>query len=123
MNRRDYLKYLGFKTAFLTQSLNDLKTSPPMTLPQETIDRINNEAEKYGFVVPYDGSNKFYNEDKVKGYQAGATEWVGKAKPVVDVSEEIIMLFDPTREHVLIPVDMILRLSTEIAKYKEMANG
>lgn len=44
-------------------------------LPKEIQDRINDEADKYGFVVPYDGSNKFYNDDKVKGYQDGATAW------------------------------------------------
>jgi hypothetical protein len=49
-------------------------------IPKETIDRINAEAEKYGFVVPYNGSDKYYNEDKVKGYQAGATEWAGSAQ-------------------------------------------
>jgi hypothetical protein len=64
-----------------------------MTLPQETRDRINTEAEKYGFVVPYDGSNKFYNEDKVKGYQAGATEWAGRAQPVIDAAEKVAKMF------------------------------
>jgi hypothetical protein len=91
-----------------------------MTLPQTTLDQINAEAEKYGFVVPYDGSNKFYNDDKVKGYQAGATEWAGKAQPVIDIGQGIVMLFDPTRKHVLIPADMILRLSNALAKYKEV---
>jgi len=33
---------------------------------------IDDEADKYGFVVPYDGSNKFYNDDKVNGFLAGA---------------------------------------------------
>jgi hypothetical protein len=51
-----------------------------MMLPQETIDKIKADADKYGFVVPYNGSKSFYLEDKVKGYQAGATEWAGKAQ-------------------------------------------
>lgn len=49
--------------------------TPNDKLPEEITDQINNEADKYGFVVPYDGSNKFYNDDNVKGYQAGATAW------------------------------------------------
>jgi hypothetical protein len=92
-------------------------------LSQETIDKINSEADVYGFVVPYDGSSTFYIDDKVKGYQAGATEWAGRAQPVIDISQEIVMLFDPTRRHVLVPADVILRLSNALAKYKEVVNG
>lgn len=44
-------------------------------LPKEVVDKINSEADLYGFAVPYNGSNSFYIEDKVKGYQAGATEY------------------------------------------------
>lgn len=49
----------------------------PDKLPKEITDQINNEADLYGFVVPYDGSNTFYIDDKVKGYQEGATAWAG----------------------------------------------
>jgi hypothetical protein len=44
-------------------------------LPKEIQDKIDDEADKFGFVVPYDGSNNFYKDDKVKGYQSGATVW------------------------------------------------
>lgn len=44
-------------------------------LPVEVMKQINDEADKYGFVVPYDGSNKFYDDGRVNGYIAGATEW------------------------------------------------
>jgi hypothetical protein len=89
-----------------------------MTLPQTTLDQINSEAEKYGFVIPYDGSKKFYNEDKVKGYQAGATEWAGKAKLVIDALEQV--------ESVVSWMDdgtFKKKLSEIIAKYKEVSNG
>lgn len=49
----------------------------PDKLPEEITNQINSEADLYGFVIPYDGSNTFYIEDKVKGYQAGATAWAG----------------------------------------------
>lgn len=57
-----------------------------MTLPKETLDKINAEADLYGFVIPYDGSNTFYIEDKVKGYQAGATEFAGKAEEQIEAA-------------------------------------
>lgn len=44
-------------------------------LPVEVVKQINEQADKFGFVVPYDGSNKFYNDDKVEGYKAGATAY------------------------------------------------
>lgn len=47
-------------------------------LPVEVVNEINEQADKYGFVVPYDGSNKFYNDDKVEGYKAGATAYASK---------------------------------------------
>ena len=47
-------------------------------LPVEVVTQINEQADKFGFVVPYDGSNKFYNDDKVEGYKAGATSYATK---------------------------------------------
>jgi Neuraminidase (sialidase) len=97
-----------------------------MTLPQETIEMIEKEAEVYAETHGDHLSNiKEYSthNDIAGGYNAGATEWAGKAHPVIDVAKEIVMLFDPARRHVLIPADMILRLSTALAKYKEVSNG
>ena len=34
--------------------------------------QINEAADKYGFQVPFDGTNNFYNDDKVKAFQDGA---------------------------------------------------
>jgi hypothetical protein len=95
-------------------------------LPQETIDRINAEADKYGFVVPYNGSKSFYIEDKVKGYLAGATEWAGKAET------ELIPALNELRVRLYICKDTgkqldndnaILLIETALAKYKEASNA
>lgn len=74
----------------------------PDKLPEEMQEQINNEADLYGFVVPYDGSNTFYIDDKVKGYQAGATAWAAwkvrydelqaQAQRMADALEELIVL-------------------------------
>lgn len=43
-------------------------------------ERIVEEAEKYGFQVPYDGSSEFYDRSAVKAYIAGATSEHDKAR-------------------------------------------
>jgi hypothetical protein len=93
-------------------------------LDNKTIDKINAEAEKYGFVVPYNGSNKFYNEDKVKGYQAGATEWAGKADGLIEFMEYVIN-FPPAMSKSAMSewIDKIRDdARTGLAKYKEVEN-
>lgn len=42
------------------------------TIPKEIQDKINEAADKYGFVVPFNGSNKFYNDNLVDGFLDGA---------------------------------------------------
>lgn len=37
-----------------------------------TKDEILEAADKFGFVVPYNGSNNFYNDDRINGFIAGA---------------------------------------------------
>lgn len=39
-------------------------------LPEEVRCKIDEEADNYGFVVPYDGSNQFYKPNAVEGFQA-----------------------------------------------------
>lgn len=56
-------------------------------LSKEIEDVINNELEKYGFQVPYDGSNNFYDEDAIKHYKAGATSLATRAQPLVEALE------------------------------------
>lgn len=34
-------------------------------------DEINKAADEYGFRIPYDGSNKFYDEEAIKHFLAG----------------------------------------------------
>lgn len=38
----------------------------------KTLERIEDEADKYGFRVPYDGTQKLYDDSAVEGYLAGA---------------------------------------------------
>lgn len=35
---------------------------------------IDEKADKYAFQIPYNGTNNFYNDDKLKGFIDGATE-------------------------------------------------
>lgn len=43
-------------------------------LTEDEMKAILREADKYAFQVPYDGTNDFYNLDRLDGFQAGA-EW------------------------------------------------
>src|SRR5688572_24289755 len=45
---------------------------PVKEIPQDVRERIEKEAEKCAFRVPYDGSNNFYDDSAYKGYIAGA---------------------------------------------------
>lgn len=96
-----------------------------MTLQQTTIDKINAGADLYGFVVPYDGSNTFYIEDKVKGYQAGATEWAGKAQPVIDAAEKVAKIFAHTGDHQTCAICQLAKALRQWngEKEKEVTNG
>lgn len=58
-------------------------------LPEHITDQINKEAEKYGFRVPYDGSMDYYNEDRVKGYQDGATPYAVKWQQAEEMIEKM----------------------------------
>jgi hypothetical protein len=94
-------------------------------ISKETIDRIEKDAEVYG----EEHQDHLYNvkgystyNDLVSGYNAGALHEAERVQPVIDIGQEVVMLFDPTRRHVLVPADVILRLSNALAKYKEVSN-
>jgi len=66
-----------------------------MTLPQETIDRIEKEAEHHANV---EWSEKAKHitlaqsinwENSKEDYQSGATEWAGKAKDLADAMQKV----------------------------------
>lgn len=40
-------------------------------MTEEHKQQIDEAADKYGFVVPFNGTNNFYNDDKVLGFQSG----------------------------------------------------
>lgn len=43
----------------------------PVSGKRPSVDEINKFLDDYGFVVPYDGSDKFYDNDKIKHAKAG----------------------------------------------------
>jgi hypothetical protein len=84
-------------------------------LSKETLTRINADADRYGFVVPYNGSNKFYNDDKVKGYQEGALHEAERAQDTIDQIDCIVgWMENGTYKSKLLGI---------LAKYKEVSNG
>lgn len=48
------------------------------TLPEEIVKQIGEDADKFAFQVPYNGTNEFYNQDEYNGYTAGAKVWAEK---------------------------------------------
>lgn len=54
-----------------------------------TLERINDEGDKYGFQVPYDGTSEFYDRSAVKAYIAGAKSERNKT------IEEVLSTLDP----------------------------
>lgn len=60
----------------IRQTIKDMRLALQQThvsgaLPSD--DMINEAADKYGFRVPYDGSNKFYDDDAIKHFLAGVS--------------------------------------------------
>jgi hypothetical protein len=82
-----------------------------MTLPNETIEKINKQAAYYS---GYDENEDHtpISKGKYYGYQAGATEWAGKAQGLVSALEWIQM-------HTPIDQDVDDVITGALAKYKE----
>ena len=95
---------------------------PPMTLPQEITDKIEKEAEHHANVewsekAKHNSLAQSINWDNSKDdYQAGATEWAGKAQELADTLKWIQM-------HA--PIEPVVDdvISAALAKYKEVSNG
>jgi hypothetical protein len=117
MSKRDYLKHLGFATA---QAMANTNQTPPMTLPQETRDRIWQDAKAYARL-----HRKSISGTYAQNYVAGATEWAGKAQPVIDALEEIGNGPFPINQKEL--EEWLLKTKRDaraaIAKYKEVSYG
>lgn len=110
--RRDYLKHLGFATA---PALAATKT--PMTLPklnENRIEDIFNEAQLYAHHCP--------DVNPHIAYTAGATEWAGKAQPVIDAAEKVAKIFAHTGDH---QTCAICQLAKALHQWKgrEVTNG
>ena len=79
--REDYLKREGEKIKVsshesIQQGANSgqLQQHVVMESLRPTDDEIGAKVEEYGFRVPYDGSNNFYDDEAIKHFRAGA-EW------------------------------------------------
>lgn len=99
---------------------------PPMTLPQTTIDQI--KADAVAHVEKTRGM-----QGRVETYEAGATEWAGKAQPVVDMLETTISILSAYIEPALfnqeisneqrILINTRNEIERTITKYKKVTNG
>ncbi len=93
------------------------KTEPPMTLPQEIQKRIDDDALQYAKAIP----------DCMPhiAYRRGATEWAGKAQPVIDLLDQIgngpFPINQAELEEWLLKTKRDARAA--FAKYKEVTNG
>jgi len=88
-------------------------------LPQETIDKIKAEAERYAELFKH---GEAYRKP---AYADGATEWAGKANPVIDALEQIQNSPTPyTVNEMEWWIETARNLAaTALAKYKEVTNG
>jgi hypothetical protein len=87
-------------------------------LSEETTDRIEKEAEAYAESHGDHLSNiKEYStyNDIVGAYNAGATEWAGRAQGLVNLLEDIKRMYPGSL--------LASRVSTALTKYKEVGNG
>jgi hypothetical protein len=118
-----------------------------MTLPQEMINKIKTEAEKkYPFKWPVNSKGEDIvqrvgqrpygwakHQRIVKAYQAGATEWAGKANDLVDATEMLNAAIDKTWNECntkAIPdkykkeiAAAQAQFGNALAKYKEVGNA
>jgi hypothetical protein len=85
-------------------------SNEPMTLPKTTIDKI--KADAVAYVEKTRGQ-----QGRVETYQAGATEWAGKAEEHLIPALEWIRAFGKDN-----PERMIECIDNALAKYKEVGN-
>jgi len=145
IDRDNYINTLSVLKTIMTKAglelgakkCDELIESATMTLPQQTKDRINKDADKYAFHVPYNGTNEFYNKDLLKGYKAGATaeatRALGREKVLVEALEEVMRLRDlwqynngvsmENDNEVEALTNMEDKVKSALASYKEKEGG
>src|ERR1044071_8380626 len=114
MSRRDYLKHLGFATAVVIAT----KTESPMTLPKNIENKILTESYRKYNLTDQGGQRE--------GYQAGATEWAGRAQDCFNLLSEMrdcldaVLIINEVRP--LQDSELIEDINNALAKYKEVSN-
>lgn len=99
-----------------------------MTLPKETIDKINQQAACYS---GYDENEDHtpISKGKYYGYHAGATEWTGKARELVEALAQLrIWIYECEGDGGRLNLDAaILKIEKTLKSYeskcKEVTNG
>ena len=99
-----------------------------MTLPKATTEAIKAEAERYaGLMIWVNQSIEpdgpmFHEYISVTSYQAGATEWAGRAEGILIPALELIQK-KLTGINDTITNDILAIATNALAKYKEVSNG
>ena len=110
-----------------------------MTLPKKISDKVKAGAENYAGVMVWINEHQrgeeqlFYEYISATSHEAGATEWAGKAQPVIDMLETTISILSAFIEPALwnqeisneqrILINTRREIETALAKYKEVTNG
>jgi hypothetical protein len=96
-------------------------------IPKEMQDKIKADAENYAGVMvwinkhPKGEEQLFYEYISATSHEAGATEWAGKAKPVIDA---LCSLLDwHTKSNASGLGRRMDEAKAALAKYKEVGNG
>lgn len=88
-------------------------------LSKETIDRIDSEAVK---LYPIAASHTITDGPRA-GYKKGATEWAGRAQPVVDAVDKLLELLPSGNLlNYYFAKEQVIKAREELAKYKEVSN-
>jgi hypothetical protein len=107
-----------------------------MTLPKETIDAIEKGASVKTKAKESEIKDRFYKHSPNKiafldGYESGlidgATEWAGRAhQPLIDLLDEARIQIEYLHKkfgETGSGNNVLARIETELAKYKEVGNG
>jgi hypothetical protein len=115
---------LACKKRYILKDLRSCKLTPPMTLPKETMEKIRAEAKERCPLIILSNKQKSHVDRYRIEYHAGATEWAGKAQPVVDALEALLNILPSgsVLDHYFAK-EQVIKAREALAKYKEVENG